>query len=156
MKVWDQPRAFAAVGEPVWWITMVDATLVRHHIGVYDAVMAAQSPAERQLIDQTLAGLRFVRNLIGRRAWLGEVIAFGGMGAASRRITGWRWKGVPEPALASTAPRGQAWEMARYRAYQGHLAGHTIGQTLGRAVTFLTLTGANAASTTVISADTRR
>jgi anti-sigma B factor antagonist len=155
VKVWDQPRTFAAIGEAVWWITMVDATLVRHHLGVYDAVMAAQAPAERRLIGETLAGLRFVRNWIGRGGGLGEVIETGGMSAGSRRITSWRWKPAAEPALASLPPRGQAWEMARHRAYQAHLVGHTVGQTLGRAVTFLTLTGANAASTTVISADTR-
>ncbi len=149
MKIWDRSRAFAAIGEAVWWITMVDATLVRHHLGVYGTVMAAQVPAERRLVEETLAGLRFVRNWIGRDAGLGEVIEAGGMGAGNRRITGWTWKGVPESALAPLPPRGQAWEMARYRAYQAHLAGHTIGQTLGRAVTFLTLTGTNAASTTV-------
>jgi hypothetical protein len=38
--------------------------------------------------------------------------------------------------------------MSRYRAYQAHLAGRTIGQTIGRAVTFVTLTGANAAPIT--------
>jgi hypothetical protein len=46
--------------------------------------------------------------------------------------------------------------MARYRAYQANLVGHTIGQTVGRAVAFLTPTGTNAASATVISADARR
>jgi len=148
VKVWDQPQARAAIEEAVWWITMVDATLVRHHPGVYDAVMAAQAPAERALIDQTLAGLRFVRNRSGRDAGLGEVIATVDPGAGNRRVTGWRWKRVPDPALASLPPSGQAWEMARYRAYQTHLAGHTIGETFGRAVAFLSLTGANAATIT--------
>jgi len=148
MQVWDQSRAFAAIGEAVWWITMVDATLVRHHLRVYDAAMTAQASAERQLIEQTLAGLRFVRNWMGREAWLGEVIETGGMGPANRRITGWTWKGVPESALASLPPREEAWERARYQAYQAHLTGQTIAQTLGLAVTFLTLAGANATSTT--------
>jgi anti-anti-sigma factor len=153
-RVWDQPRAFAAIREAVWWITMVDATLVRHHPGVYDAARGAQAPAG--LIDQTLAGLRFVRNWMGRNDGLGEVIETGGPSAGNRRVTRWTWKPAPEPALASFPPRAQAWEMARYRAYQAHLVGDTIGQTFGRAVTFLILTGANAASTTVISTDTRR
>ena len=148
MKVWDQSRAFAAIGEAVWWITMVDATLVRHHLRVYDAAMAAQASAERRLIEQTLAGLRLVRNWMGREAWLGQVIETGGMGPASRRITRWTWKGVPESVIASLPPREQAWETARYEAYQAHLAGQTIAQTLGLAVTFLTLTGTNATSTT--------
>jgi hypothetical protein len=56
MKVWDRSRAFAAIGEAAWWITMVDATLVRHHLRVHDAVMASHIPAERQLIEETLAG----------------------------------------------------------------------------------------------------
>jgi hypothetical protein len=156
MTVWDRPRAFAAVGEAVWWITMVDATLVRHHLGVYDGVMAAQAPAQRRLIEETLAGLRFVRNWMGREAGLGEVIETGGNGRGSRRITGWTWRPAPEPALASLPRRGRAWERARHRAYQAYLAGHTISETFKLVVTFLTLTSANAASTTVISADTRR
>jgi anti-sigma B factor antagonist len=148
VRVWDQQRAFGAIGEAVWWITMVDATLVRHHPDIYEAVMATQARAERPLLEQTLAGLRFVRNLTAREAGLEEIID---AGAGNRRITGWRWKRVPEPALDSLAPRAQAWEIARYRAYQALLAGHTLGQTFGRAVTFLTLTGANAASITVAS-----
>jgi anti-sigma B factor antagonist len=155
VRVWDRPRALAAIGEAVWWITMVDATLVRHHPGVYDAARAAQAPPQG-LIDQTLAGLRFVRNWMGRDGGLGEVIETGGMGAGDRRITRWTWKPPPEPVLASFPPRGQAWEIARYRAYRACLVRHTVGETFGRAVTFLTLTGANAASAAVTSTDTRR
>ena len=44
VKVRDHEQAFAAIGEAVWWITMVDATLVRHHPRAYDAVMAAHTP----------------------------------------------------------------------------------------------------------------
>jgi hypothetical protein len=33
--------AYAAVGEAVWWVTMVDATLVRPHREAYDALMSA-------------------------------------------------------------------------------------------------------------------
>jgi len=145
VKVWDQERAFAAIGEAVWWITMVDATLVRHHRGAYDTVMAAHTPAERSLTEQTLGGLRFVRNWIGRGEPLGEAIE---PGTGGRRITNWTWKSLGEPALAWLSPRAQSWELARYRAYQGCLAGHTIGKTFGHAVTFLALTGANAASST--------
>jgi hypothetical protein len=146
VQAWDRPRAFAAIGEAVWWITMVDATLVRHHPGVYDTVMAAQAPAKRQPIGETLAGLRFVRNCMSREACLAEVIDTGGVSAGNRRITSWTWKGALEPALASLPPTRQAGEMARYRAYQAHLAGHAIGETFELAVTFLALTGANAAS----------
>ena len=27
----DRPQAFALIGEAVWWVTIVDATLVRYH-----------------------------------------------------------------------------------------------------------------------------
>jgi hypothetical protein len=52
---------------------------------------------------------------------------------------------VPEPALA---PRGQAWELTRYLAYQAHLAGRTIGEVFGRAAAFLELAAVNAPSVT--------
>src|SRR5262249_60298413 len=86
VQAWDRPRAFAAIGEAVWWITMVDATLVRHHPGVYDAVMAAQAPAERQLAEGTLGGLRFVRNWLGRQACLAGVIETGGVNRGPQRL----------------------------------------------------------------------
>jgi hypothetical protein len=141
----DQARAVAVIGEAVWWITIVDATLVRHHPDAYDTVMAGQTPAQRQLVEGTLTGLRFVRNQIGDEADLGEFIEPGeaGPGAAEGRITGWTWKPVPEPALGLRTPRGQAWEMTRYQAYQAQLAGHTIGETFGRAAEFLKLAAAN-------------
>jgi hypothetical protein len=72
--VWDQERAFAAIGEAVWYITMVDATLVRHHPLVYNTVIASHTPAGRRLIAETLAGLRFARPWISRGAPLGEAI----------------------------------------------------------------------------------
>ena len=152
---WDQPRAFVLIGEAVWWVTIVDATLVRYHlVGAYDAVLADQTPAERRLIEGTLAGLRFVRNRIGDEVDLAEFIEPGapGPGADEGRVTGWTWKSVPEPALASLPPRARSWEMTRYRAYQAQLAGHTIGEIFGRAVAFLELTAANAPSITDISA----
>jgi hypothetical protein len=146
----DQPRAFTAISEVVWWVTIVDATLVRHHLEAYDALMAGQTPGQRELIEGTLAGLRFVRNQIGDEADLAEFIDSGGgvSGAGKERITGWTWKPLPEPALASLPPRGQAWEMTRYRAYRAHLASHTIGETFGRAVAFLKLAAATAPSIT--------
>src|SRR5262249_31953069 len=145
-SVWDQPRAVAAIGEAVWSVTIVDATLVRHHPGAYDAVMAGRSPAERPLIERTLAGLRFVRNQIAQDGDLSVFIEprAPGPGADSRPVTGWTWKSAPQPALAFLAPRAQAWEMRRYRAYQTQLADHTIGEIYDRAVAFLELTAANA------------
>jgi hypothetical protein len=31
VRAWNRPRAFAVISEAVWWVTIVDATLVRHH-----------------------------------------------------------------------------------------------------------------------------
>jgi hypothetical protein len=150
VRAWDQARAWVAIGEAVWWVTIVDATLVRHHQDTYDGVMAGQNPAQREVVEGTLAGLRFVRNRIGDQADPAEFIEPGeaGPGVGEGLITGWRWKPVPEPALASLAPRGQAWEMTRYLAYQAHLAGRTIGEVFGRAAAFLELAAVNTPSVT--------
>jgi hypothetical protein len=141
----DRPRAFAVITEAVWWVTIVDATLVRHHPAAYDAVIAGQSAAGRRLTEGTLAGMRFVRNRIGDEADLAEFIepCAPGPGTGAGSITDWTWRPVPEPALALLPPRGQAWEMTRYRAYQAHLAGHTVGESFGRAAAFLKLAAAN-------------
>lgn len=106
--------------------------------------MAAHTPAERQQIAESLGGLRFIRNWTGRGEPLGEIID---PGAGTRRITHWIWKPVREPALVGLLPRARGWELAQYRAYQGCLAGHTIGETFGQAGRFLTFTGANATAT---------
>ena len=141
----DRPRAFAVISEAVWWVTIVDATLVRHHPAAYDTVIAGQSAAERRLTEGNLAGMRFVRNRIGDGADLAEFIepCGAGPGTGAGSITDWTWKPVPEPALALLPPRGQAWEMTRYQAYQAHLAGHTVGESFGRAAAFLKLAAAN-------------
>jgi anti-sigma B factor antagonist len=144
-RTWDRARAYAAVGEAVWWVTIVDATLVRHHPDAYDALMSGQFAAQRPLIEATLAGLRYVRNQADGDAGLAPFIQAGAPGAAGHgRITGCRWKPVPLPTVVSLPPRGQAWEISRYQAYQAQLAGRTIGEIFRRAATFLTLAAANA------------
>lgn len=154
----DRPRAFAVIGEAVWWITIVDATLVRHYPQPYDTVMAGQSPAERQLIEETLAGLRFVRNRIGDEVDLAELIdpRWPGSGTGHEPITGWRWKPAPQPSPGSASARGRAWEMSRYQAYQARLAGHTIGEIFARAAAFLKLAAADSPSAVDIRADAAR
>jgi hypothetical protein len=154
MTARDHPRAFALISEAVWWVTIVDATLVRHHLAAYDRVMAGQTPPQRQLTEQTLAGLRFVRNRIGDEADLAEFIepGEGGQGSGAGRITGWTWRPVPESKLASLAPHRRSWEMSRYHAYEAQLAGHTIGETFGRATAFLKLAVADAPSLSDASA----
>ena len=134
----------------MWWVTIVDATLVRQHLDAYDTVIAGQTPAERQLTEQTLAGLRFVRNQTGDEADLAEFIepADSGPDSGDGHITGWTWKPVPEPELTSPVLRGQAWEMTRYQAYQAQLAGRTIEETFARTTAFLKLAIADAPALT--------
>lgn len=145
-RVRDRPRAVAAIGEAVWAVTIVDATLMRHHPEAYDAVMASRSPAERPLIERTLAGLRFIRNQTAQGVNLAEFITLSAPepGADSWPITNWTWNSAPAPALESIPPRAQAWEMRRYRAYQAQLADHSLGKTFSRAVAYLEMASANA------------
>jgi hypothetical protein len=109
--------------------------------------MASQAVAERQLIEGTLAGLRFVRNQIGSEADLADFItpSVPGPGAGRARVTGWAWMQLPAPTLRSLPPRARAWEMTRYHGYRAQLADRTTGETFGRAVAFLTLAAADAA-----------
>jgi len=46
---------------------------VRHHQDAYDGVIARLTPARRRVLDDILAGLRFVRNRIGDEADLARV-----------------------------------------------------------------------------------
>src|ERR1700685_4149553 len=69
----DRPRAFTASGEALCWVTIVDATLVRHHPDTYDAVLAGQAQPERGQIEGTLSGLRVVRNRGGHDPGSGGV-----------------------------------------------------------------------------------
>jgi hypothetical protein len=154
-RIRDRAWADAAVGEAVWWVTLVDATLVRHHPDAYDAVMAGQFAGQRPLIEATLAGLRFVRNQAGGETGLAQFVQAAPGSASDGRGTGWMWKPVPRPAMVSLSPRAQAWEMSRYQAYQAQLAGCSIEEIFRRAATFLTLAAANAgALADLASADT--
>ena len=133
-KDWARPQAFAAISEAVWWVTMVDATLVRYHADVYDGVLAACGAAERPVIEGTFGGLRFVRNRMGYYADHSDFICpLDGGGA----VAAWTWRPLAPPDLAALAPGGQEWEMRRYRAYQAELAGHSVGEAFARAAAFL-------------------
>jgi hypothetical protein len=146
-RLGDQSQAFAVISEAVWWVTLVDATLIRYHVEAYEAVIAAHIPAERRLIEGTFGGLRFVRNQMGYHVDQADFIdpEPGPSGSGDGRIMAWSWRPVPEPVLTLLAPRGQAWEMARYQAYEAHLAGHTMEEVFGRAAAFLRQVSAHAA-----------
>ncbi|HEY5362452.1 MAG TPA: hypothetical protein VIJ82_33015 [Streptosporangiaceae bacterium] len=157
-RAWDRPRALAVISEAVWWVTIVDGTLVRHHPDAYDSAMAARGRVQRHLVEETLAGLRFVRNRMGHDVDHVDFIqpAATRPGPGDGRITAWTWKSVRQPELASLSPRGQAWEMTRYHAYEAQLAGHTIGEIFQRAAEFLKLTAASVTSVPDIRARAAR
>jgi hypothetical protein len=110
VTAWHPEQAFAAIGEAVWWVTIVDATLGRHHLDAYDRVMVGQASPERQLAEETLAGLRFVRNQIGDEVDLADFIAPNETSpdTGNGSIVGWTWKPVPTPKLTALAPLGRA------------------------------------------------
>ena len=154
----DRARLFAVVSEAVWWVTIVDATLVRYHPDTYDGLLTGRPPADRQMIEETLAGLRFVRNRMGQYLDPADFIlpAEGRPGGSDSRIRASIWKSVPEPELGSLPSPRQAWEMTRYRAYEAQLAGHSVGETFELAAAFLKLAAAEAAPAAEVRAPAAR
>jgi hypothetical protein len=138
----DRPRAFAVVSEAVWWVTIVDANLVRYHSDVYDRELAGRPEPERQLIEGTLAGLRFVRNRVGNDIDQSHFIQAGAVAADSWRGEDWIWSSLPEPSRESLSPRGLTWEMDRYQAYESRLAGRAVVATFSCAGAFLQVVAA--------------
>jgi hypothetical protein len=136
----DRAQAFAVIGEAVWWVTIVDATMFRYYPDEYEKALAGLPPRQRRVNEATFGGLRFVRNRMGYHADHADFIqprldeAAGGA-----PITEWTWRSLPPPAVAALPPRGQEWELSRHRAYQDRLAGRPVGETFGLAADFLIL-----------------
>jgi hypothetical protein len=130
---WEPPRLAATVGEAVWWVTLVDATLVRYHPRDYEAALGRKD-VRRRKTEEALEGLRYVRNQLGRSADPAEFVQ------SVTRDDGasiWTWRPLPEPGLDALAPRARQWELSRYRAYQARLAGRDIARTFARCAEFL-------------------
>lgn len=136
---WGEPHAFTAITEAVWWVTMVDATLVRYHPEIYGEILAGHDLPKRTVIEGTFAGLRFVRNRMGYEADHDDFIQlqFDGGGTVARPIAAWTWRPLPEPDLTLLQAQGQEWEASRYEAYQAQLANHPIGDTFSLTAAFL-------------------
>jgi hypothetical protein len=137
VKAWDGARAITVIGEAVWWVTIVDATMVRYHPDAYDQVLGGAG--DRHVIEQTLGGLRFVRNHMGH-----DIDHVDFVRAASRHRGGarnqpaiWTWRRLPCPTLATLRPRAQEWELDRYEAYQQRLADRPVGEAFSRVSSFL-------------------
>jgi hypothetical protein len=131
-------QAFAVIGEAVWWVTIVDATLFRYYPDEYEAALAGLSEQERQATETTFAGLRFVRNRMGYHADHADFIqpCADETRGGDAPITQWTWRSLPAPAVETLPPRGQEWELSRYEAYQELLAGHSVGETFSRTASF--------------------
>jgi hypothetical protein len=142
----EQARAFTVISDAVWWVTIVDGTLVRYHPDAYDRELRSRPGPEQTEIEETLAGLRFVRNQMGHDVDHVDFIRPRLMppGALPGHVRDWTWNEVPEPMCASLSSRGQEWERARYQAYRSQLAGHPVGQTFRRATVFLLRAAAQA------------
>ena len=141
----DRAQAFAVIGEAVWWVTIVDATLVRYYPDEYDSALAALPSRQRRITEATFGGLRYVRNRMGYYADHADFIqprleeAAGGNEGGHAPITEWTWRSLPAPTLETLPPRGQEWELSRYHAYQERLASRRVGETFSLASAFLTL-----------------
>ncbi|HUA40635.1 MAG TPA: hypothetical protein VMA32_03665 [Streptosporangiaceae bacterium] len=133
----DRRRAFAVISEAVWWVTIVDANLVRYYPETYDNDLAGRDNASRAQVEETLAGFRFVRNQIGHDIDRADFIRATPSGGGTPHSRDWTWATVPEPGGASMSPRGLAWELTRYQAYQSRLAGRPVVTTFRCAASFL-------------------
>lgn len=149
----DRDDGFALISEAVWWVTMVDATVVRYHGDAYSDLLADLSESERTVTEDTFGGLRFVRNRLAyddvahfvrpvEPATARAAVAGNGRGRRADRATAgavgsWLWVPVPEPVAPVLTSRARQWEMDRYRSYQAQLAGHPAGETFDRAAAFL-------------------
>lgn len=140
----DRRRAFAVISEAVWWVTIVDGNLVRYHPDIYDSELAGRSDASRIEVEETLAGLRFVRNQIGHDIDRDRYDFIRGVsrGAGPPHARDWTWTSPAEPTGESMSPRGLEWEMTRYKAYQSRLAGRPVVTTFRCAASFLKIVAA--------------
>jgi hypothetical protein len=123
------PEAFAAIGEAVWWITMVDDNLRARYGKTYRYAERGSTPRPTE----TMRGLRSARNRIGHEVEVVDFIELIGSRAdiGDGRVTAWAWRSVPPPQRQADRA------VAGHRAYEAALAGHNVVHTFGLASGFL-------------------
>lgn len=132
----EPQEAFAAIGNAVWWITIVGDTLRHRHGPAYELALKSCTPP----VQDTLLALKSVRNRIGHEVDLVDFIT----AVASRsdpgdgRITAWAWSFVPPPT------RQHRMDMDGHHAYEAALAGRSIIEGLRNAASVLTMAHTNA------------
>jgi hypothetical protein len=133
------PEALAVISEAVWWVTLVDATMIRYHHDAYDHALADLDPAERKITEGTFTGLRFVRNCMGYFVDPADFVQpQHDSGGGDAPVAAWTRREVPAPVSAALPQRARTWETGRYLHYRIYLADRPIGETINRATTFLT------------------
>ncbi len=148
----DEPAACGAVAEAVWWVTIIDARMIRQYMDIYDAVLAAHAPVQHPMIEGTLAGLRFVRNQLGEDSQQASLIEPPAADEDGNTVAAaWRWVHLSEPGLAALPDHMQPWEMTRYQAYEEWLAGNSVGRVFQRASGFLNLAAGRAPGSALTS-----
>jgi hypothetical protein len=143
-SAWDRSQVATALGETVWWITLLDATLVRYHPHAYDSALTSKT-VRRHKTERTLAGLRYVRNELGRST---DPVVLVQRGPAGGKAD-WTWRALPEPDLGGFAPRARRWELDRYLAYRERIAGRDITSAFTRCARFLALAASLATADSV-------
>lgn len=133
------PEALAVISESVWWVTLVDATMIRYHHDAYDHALADLCADQRKITDGTFTGLRFVRNCMGFYVDPADFIQppQDSLGCDAP-VAAWIWRPVPAPVNAELPQRARTWETGRYLHYRIYLAGRPVGETINRAAGFLT------------------
>jgi hypothetical protein len=131
----DLPSIAAAVADAVWWVTLVDATLVRYHPRNYESTLADRA-ARRRETEQTLEGLRYVRNQLGKSVDPADLIT---PAAAEETAPAWTWRSLPPPDVSGLGSRARKWELNRYHAYQARLAGQDVTAAFAWSAEFLAL-----------------
>ena len=105
----DRAQAFAVIGEAVWWVTIVDATLVRYYPDEYDTALAGLPAARRRATETTLArpAVRAEPDgLLRRSRRLHPAARRRRRAAATRRSPSGPGGRCPRPAVATLPPRG--------------------------------------------------
>ena len=141
-KAMNLPGALALISEAVWWVTIVDATMIRYHHAPYDRALEALDPAERRLVEGTFTGLRFVRNCMGYYIDAADFIqperdSTGG----DAPVAAWTWRQILFPLSGARqlgSKSSRTWENGRYLHYRAYLADRPVGETFNRATAFLT------------------
>lgn len=136
------PEALTVISEAVWWVTLVDATMIRYHHDAYDRALGDLPPAERKLTEGTFTGLRFVRNCMGHYVDPADLIQpqQDSLGSDAP-VAAWAWRPVPAPVSDTLPQRSRntrTWENSRYMHYRTYLADRAVGETIDRAAGFLT------------------